>query len=90
MLWATGVGSSSEQYILHTRGPASVIIESQFAKATEVRSPLQVHRRASCAWQPKSNTVPRTLIQRTSRQAIVSSRAQLGKDSQNPLIDLDK
>ena len=84
MLWVTGVCSSSEQYILHTKGPASVNIESQsasVANATEVRSP-QVHRRTACAWQLKNNTVPRTLIQRTSRKAIISSRAQLGKDSQ--------
>ena len=59
MLLITGVGSSSEQYILHIKGPASVNIESQFASvanAAEVRSPFQVHRRTSCAWQPKSNT----------------------------------
>ena len=84
MLWITGVGSSSEQHILHTEGPDPVNISSQFASvanATEVRSPLQVHRRTYCAWQPKSNMVTRTLTQRTSHQAIITSRAQLGKDS---------
>ena len=47
MFFVTGVGSLSEQYILHIKGPASVNIESQFANvanAAEVRSPFHVLR----------------------------------------------